>query len=418
MGEGKPRTGRSLTLGPVTLCREHRRATAWCAICLRDAPPVENVAAFHAVGCVENEDVDTWPGADATCRSCRQETLWRHVANNPRDRAAVGGHRFEPEDWEARQAIEAFLDLGEGTIKDVLALCAEKQWLRAHTKVAEYSGQAMAASRLQAREAAVAGYESEEEALSEDEDDPELIALTEDAAGVRELALTDWARTRILDGHWLSPADQWYQNAVAGKPAQVSAEHPCPYETYGAEYDERWEHPLPATLNVGCPPTYTLCEQAYRVYCKQMKQILQPAMSNVVRRIVIECAADGSDPIKRVSAMSLDEVGGQLRDKRIWYNGFDWGKAERVAHHTRAYRESRHDSDSDSSITTSPVLSTSTLQTTPSPPPVKNVKPTALAIPVQANVEHPVSIHSIPFIPTMISHFPYYTALNLQNVGS
>ncbi|KAG1818891.1 hypothetical protein EV424DRAFT_1619427 [Suillus variegatus] len=45
---------------------------------------------------------------------------------------------------------------------------------------------------------------------SEDEDDPDLLSMTEDAGGVRDLAIADWARTRILDGHWCSPADQWY----------------------------------------------------------------------------------------------------------------------------------------------------------------------------------------------------------------
>ena len=40
----------------------------------------------------------------------------------------------------------------------------------------------------------------------DDEDDPELMQLTEES-GVRDLALGDWARARILNGHWFSPAD-------------------------------------------------------------------------------------------------------------------------------------------------------------------------------------------------------------------
>lgn len=417
MGDAKRSSGRTLTLGAVATCREHRRATAWCAICLREAPPVENVAAFHAVGCVENEDAETWPGADATCRACRHEALWRRVSTNPRERVAVGGHRLQPEDWEARQAIEAFLELGESNLKDVLALCCEKQWLRAHTKVAEYSNQAMAASRLQQREAAAAGYESEDD-LSE-EDDPELIALTEDAAGVRDLALTDWARNRILDGHWLSPADQWYRSTVPGKPTHVPAEHPCPYETFGAEYDERWAHPLSETVSVECPPTYGLCEQAFRVYGRQLKQILLPAMQNIVRRLVLESAADGSDPVRKATAMTLEEVGQQLRDRRVWYNGFDWVKAASVAasaHRSHTYRE-RRESDSDSSSATSPVLSTTTLHTTPSPPPLKEPKsPTVPAIPVQPATDSPVTIHSIPHVPETLSHLPYYSSSALQGV--
>lgn len=416
------RTARAVYLGAIATCREHRKGTTWCGLCLRDAPSVENVPAFHAVGCVDNEDQDTWPGVDATCRACRSETLWRRVANSPRERAAVGGHRFEPEDWEARQAVDAFLDLGEGTIKDVLALALEKQWLRAHTKIAEISGQAMAASRLQAREAAAhhgAGYASEDDELSDDEDDPELIALTEDAAGVKDLALNDWIRLRILDGHWLSPADQWYRNVVPDKPTSVPAEHPCPWVTHGNNYDDRLAHPADATLEVECPPTFTLCEHAYRAYQKQMKLILLPAMANVVRRLVIECAADGVDPALKASKMTLEDVNAELRGDAVWYKGFDWLEV-RANRRRQARLERREDEESDSSDTTSPVLSTSTLQTTPSPPP-KDGKPSptlVIPIPVQPVLETPVLIHAIPHVPETLSHLPYYSSITLHNVSS
>ena len=49
--------------------------------------------------------------------------------------------------------------------------------------------------------------------------------LTEES-GVRDLALGDWARARILDGYWFSPADIWYQYSVPGLPAVVRAIHP------------------------------------------------------------------------------------------------------------------------------------------------------------------------------------------------
>ncbi|KAF9256824.1 hypothetical protein L218DRAFT_1006947 [Marasmius fiardii PR-910] len=58
----------------------------------------------------------------------------------------------------------------------------------------------------------------------DDEDHMELLQLIEEG-GVKGLALGDWARNRILEGHWLSPADQWYEN----KSHPVRAVHLCPW---------------------------------------------------------------------------------------------------------------------------------------------------------------------------------------------
>ena len=71
---------------------------------------------------------------------------------------------------------------------------------------------------------------------------------------------------------------------------------------------------MAATVAVECPPTYALCELAYRAYQKQMKLLLLPAMANVVRRLAIECAADGVDPALKAARMSLEEVNEYLRE--------------------------------------------------------------------------------------------------------
>jgi len=110
-------------------------------------------------------------------------------------------------------------------------LPAEKRRLRSNTKLSNLLSQALAASRLGSGEdAAAAGggdYDSDEE-LSDHEEDSDLLSPTEDAGGLRGLAANDWARIKILDGHWYSPADQYLGNRVPGKPTVVPAARPCP----------------------------------------------------------------------------------------------------------------------------------------------------------------------------------------------
>lgn len=185
--------------------------------------------------------------------------------------------------------------MGEGNTSDVLCLTREKHWLRNFTKIPELLGQALASSRYVAR--AEAGYEgdSDEELSGDEEEDPELMSLTEDAGGIRELAIIDWARNRVLDGHWISPADTFNGWIVPGQAAVVPAQHPCPWlgATYsGALQDsksagdgEELEHPRPRTYRPPVPPTENLCKIVTKAYERTMREILLSAMSNIVRRI-------------------------------------------------------------------------------------------------------------------------------------
>ena len=208
----------------IAVCREHdRRRRSFCGLCLRDAPMFEHAphdSAENYIGCLENEDEEAWPGVEATCRNCRSEWLWKRVCNNPRDRDAIGGFKMASEDWETRQCVEGFVDSAESSISDVITLAQEKWWLRKYTRLGDLMQQALAATRL--RDADAEPEEEEEEEY--DEEDLELMQITEES-GVRDLALADWARTRVLDGHWFSPADYWYNNALPGKPMAVRAVH-------------------------------------------------------------------------------------------------------------------------------------------------------------------------------------------------
>ena len=445
LGEGR-KPVRTVPLGVMKMCRIHKRATsAFCGVCLRDAPPLENEADGPLVSCVENDDVETWPGVEATCRTCREEALLRRAMSNPRDREAVGGPRWESPDWETRQTIDTFIEMGEGTITDVINVALEKHWLRSNTKLSSLLSQALAASRLASREDAAAagggGYDSDEE-LSDDEEDPELLSLTEDAGGVRDLAVNDWARIRILDGHWYSPADQYFGNRVPNKPTVVPAIHPCPWTIEDVSMQEI-QHPQLELVRSEVPSSFTLCDQVYRAYQRQMRLILSPAMQNVVRKMVVECTMDGTDPALKATRMTVEEVGQELRTEGVWFIGVDW--VERRANLRREEAEERErrrvgarqkEEDesstassvkSDASHETSPVLSTTTLQTTPSPPPsnVAELKDTKESVPsdppavetapaqwpiaIGPNKNPPQLLHSIPFIPETLEHLPQYS---------
>ncbi|KAI0785881.1 hypothetical protein C8Q75DRAFT_315072 [Abortiporus biennis] len=453
------RTVHTPYLGLINTCKDHRKNT-FCGACLKESPHHEQDPEYHAVCIVENEDEETWPGVEATCRYCRQEWLWKRCDRTVMDREAIGGPRFKVDDWEVRQSIEAFIELGEGTVTDVIVLAREKNWLRKCTKLPELLSQALAASRFSTRaEAGDATYGTGEEELSDEEEDAELLSLTEDAGGVRDISILDWARNRILDGHWISPADMWYGHYIPGKPWIVPARHPCPWnrgatysgaledgETAAEANGEELEHPRPKTVKMEVPPSYQLCEQTYRAFQKTMRDILLPAMTNIVRRIVIESSADGVDPTMRASKMTLEDVAEELRDEAVWFNGIDWlerrankAREDQEKEHSRARNVSEEDdssssSRSDGSHTTSPVLSTTTLQTTPSPPPSGDtsskddesisvgspmaVSVPVIPIPVSPVLKSPQLLHPIPYIPVTVSHLPFYSAEAFKMVSS
>ncbi|TFK45142.1 hypothetical protein BDQ12DRAFT_674210 [Crucibulum laeve] len=473
-------------LGHITICREHdRRRLAYCGVCCREPSPFEHSnhqTGTETIGCLENEDEETWPGLEATCRSCRTEWLWSRASKSPRDREAIGGKNLISEDWETRQCVDGFIDLAEGSIGDVLSLAREKWWLRKYTRLADMMSQALAAARFNNGERPGRGryargeggdfgsldddLAEEEEEEEDDEDDPEVLQMTEEG-GVRELALGDWARARILDGHWFSPADVWYGYTIPGHSTAVSATHPCPWarepepvrELADNTEDGEEEHPRSVFVNADIPPSFGLCEQAYVAHQRQMRVVLMPVMKNIVRRIVMECAASEGgreDPAVRVARMSLEDVVRMMReDEGVWFEGVDW--AEKRRNDDAATRRQRQiegaeekariveedsavatspisssslssngssstKSSDGSSITTSPVLSTTTLQTTPSPPPSDEGEKKEeeysrpVTIPVSPVLDPPRLLRQIPYVPTTISHLPFYSMEALKTV--
>ena len=420
------------SLGVVSVCKDHKRSTAFCGVCLREAPRAdldEDYLSGPAAGCAENDDRQTWPGVETTCRSCRSEALWRCVGTRHEWRVALNFQQWAHLDWETRQSVESFIDVGEGTIPDVLQIAEEKHWLRSYTKLADILQQALAAARFVARAEAGEEYGSEDDLSDDDVEDPELLAATEENGGIKDLALNDWARNRILDGHWISPADEWFNSFNGKHPRSALAQHPCPWNrqaVYEGALDDgqgdeaqELQHPRPKTL---CPhpPSYSLCEQAYRAYQRQMREILLPPMRNIARKLMMECNDDGTDPAVRAVKMSIDDVARELRDESAWYNGIDWLerranlRLEEERRRAKDEDESSTSSHSGGSHTTSPVLSTTTLQTTPSPPPSGKDDEPAVSSPL-AGAPPPLSpvamrppelLRPIPFVPVITEHMP------------
>ncbi|KAF9524979.1 hypothetical protein CPB83DRAFT_860348 [Crepidotus variabilis] len=412
----------------VYLCREHdRRRQHFCGLCLRDTivtPHDMGTREYdlaQVVAIMENEDEKMWEGVDSTCKKCRTEWLLREAGKTPGDREAVGGDRLDSDDWETRQCVEGFIELAEGSIAEVLMTAREKAWLRKATKYEDFGEHALMAQRSSRDD-----QEEEEEDLEEDRD----LMLMRDANQVRDLALHDWARRRILDGHWLCPADVWYQFRVPDQPLVVPAQHPCPWNSESTgedDSDQDEHHPRHSIVEGEIPPTFGLCEAAFGAYMKQMKEILGHPMRNLVRKIIMECMIPTDrgfeDPGIKASRMTIEQVVGLLREEEgIWYDGVDWIERRRNEeeenvrrklesaeveaesamrlngvddiksardHHPHDTHLHRYHDDLDSttssgsspsassntesskySETTSPVLSTTTLQTTPSPPPL------------------------------------------------
>ncbi|KAJ7214863.1 hypothetical protein GGX14DRAFT_696527 [Mycena pura] len=478
-------------------------------------------------GVADNEDEDVFPGVHATCRACRAEWLWRFallatgVARDPAavrmglpvpasaldpvvpgseplttlgcTTAAVGV--FNPLDSLVRAAVSAFLELGEGSVNQVLTVAGERAWLRTETRWTELMGQALAARRFNSggggafiaeqplgwvqpeptrrRERSVspesvdgddhdvrrasqtdvyannaanaaayarAGYttstdeydvdeEYEDDSEADDEyedEEAELAAALE--MNVKEMALGDWARGRVLDGAWVAPADAYYGVRVAafdnpessvqavhpvawaisppGSPPSNSTSSPTLSTPSATTETTETRHPGPPTQP---PPTSALAEAAHTAHIRQMRTVLLPPLRNIVRRVVVECALDADeacmdahaprplDPAMRAARMTLADVVRELREEEgVWFDGVDWSERRRNARLAAAAAaaaqaeveatssvrtesedgRSRGDGSDDSSEAmtpqmsdTSPALSTSTLGTTPSPPP-------------------------------------------------
>ncbi|KAI0319269.1 hypothetical protein OF83DRAFT_826652 [Amylostereum chailletii] len=423
------RTVRSFTLGCISVCKDHKRST-YCGVCLRDQPsyaPDMTEALIH-FGLSENEDVETWPDISMTCRSCRSEWLWRNLSSSESDSIAVGGgppHWAAP-DIETRMSIDYFLDSGEGTIRDVTTVARERYWLHEYTRMDDYIDEVVAAQRLGRRSGSAYDDETMDQDLDEDmeEDDRNLNAQA--MVQVRDMAITDWARTRILDGYWITPADEWFKLRRPSYPAR----HPAPWalETGDADPSHPTVHPNPDFVHrIPTAPTYTLAELLHRTYQRQLRQVLAPAMHNVVKRLKWQARGD---PAVDAARMDVNDVLRELQQAYAWSKDL---RAESLppppAERTKDDESSSKSDTSHGSHTTSPVLSTTTLQTTPSPPPREDQEKEDGTETVMAEPISPIDmsgvvppdpsnlLHSIPYVPVTLVDAPKFIVELINTVS-
>ncbi|TRM66986.1 hypothetical protein BD626DRAFT_546008 [Schizophyllum amplum] len=430
------------------VCSEHwKRRLFFCGVCLRDAPPQEmgeyqyqQIHPSIVVGVHENEDEETWPGVHATCRACRGEALWRRVKDSPADIASIGGPRLSGDldwdftgevDWETGLSRDAFLTWADGTLDDLITLARDKYWLRKNTKIHDLLEQLLVST---AYEAAVTGRGSRRRATLTPElasnaeyDDSDISdedgygvededgAHYREEAQVRPLALQDWARGRILEGHWLAPSDQMYiayghiesEYGAGGADEDfvVEARHPCPWLTEEGEPDPEdttrgIPHPRLSSVHLGLPTSTNLLRALDSAWAQQMRAVLMPALKNLVRKLVQEYQADAphtrveraasvtsphsspvlptrtlatnrpsTDPAVRAARLSLDDVMEQLREESSWIEGIDWvarreyrredERREEASHREKADEEMNENEHADSPPTSSSTASRS-----------------------------------------------------------
>ncbi|KAF7346607.1 Abc domain-containing protein [Mycena sanguinolenta] len=349
-------------------------------------------------------------------------------------------------------------------------------------------------------------YSSVDSAEAEEDDEDDLAMALETT--VKEMALTDWARGRVLDGCWVAPADVFYglKGVGGAEESTVRSVHPVAWSisppsspsqgpttsassvTLSSSTSSLTSNPSSAPPSTGAPaapqthpappapppPTYALAEAAHNAHHRQLRVVLLPALQNVVRRVVLECALDAVeaascatagdldgkkplvlDPAMRAAKMTLAEVVAQLREEEgVWFNGMDWGakrlNAREAEVEAQLLRDAQHETEreyerrreggegsDDSGLTprtgtdTSPALSTSTLGTTPSPPPLERPKTergaergrgrdgAAVAIktiPVAPVLNPPRLLRPIPYVPETIAHLPQYSLEALKTV--
>ncbi|KAJ6447770.1 hypothetical protein C8R45DRAFT_1047378, partial [Mycena sanguinolenta] len=315
----------------------------------------------------------------------------------------------------------------------------------------------------------------------EDDEDDLAIALE---GTVKEMALTDWARGRVLDGCWVAPADVYYglRGVGGADEATVRAVHPVawsisppsspPHAPATSASSVAISSSLPPNsasaptpaASAPPPPTYAVsgsCTQ--RTYppaarrpppCAAERRAAAGARMRAGCRRVVHLhrrrRAEEAlllDPAMRAAKMTLAEVVAQLREEEgVWFDGMDWSAKRRNAREAeveaRLLRDAQHESEreyeqrrregegsDDSGLTprtgtdTSPVLSTSTLGTTPSPPPLevpKSERVRAAAeiktIPVAPVLNPPRLLRPIPYVPETIAHLPQYSLEALRTV--
>ncbi|KAK0207522.1 hypothetical protein IW262DRAFT_536259 [Armillaria fumosa] len=99
---------------------------------------------------MSNEDPETWPGIDATCKQCRRDGLFRRAYARIEDQEALGMLGSKDIDDEARAAVEDFLTFADGSVRRTLETVQDRLWLK-QARMRQFRS-LVAANRYETRE--------------------------------------------------------------------------------------------------------------------------------------------------------------------------------------------------------------------------------------------------------------------------
>ncbi|KAF8589499.1 hypothetical protein K439DRAFT_1628723 [Ramaria rubella] len=348
--------------GQVPVCKAHRN-NSFCGVCLKDVT-LASISDEAQLGKLpeslfENEDFETWPTVHTTCFHCRRDALLRTVVmySNPALNLFdfIGGPNLDTKDYEARSTVDSFVDMAEGGVNDVINVLLERHWLRANTNLGSLLEQAVASVRYTRAE--FEEYESEDEMISDDDEESYDMLQSHEESGVRTLAVTAWARARILDGNWVTPGDIWCV-ATGQVPADCPwnpslippTVHPVPYSLItspsnasaslsNSEIEDAMStEPMSPQQSMHYPapdqhaplPSFRFAQLTSNCFRTTFREILLDPMRHIVCRLLVEAQGAHQDPCVRLAKLGMDDILTMLRDERTWY--VDSGNGARLMH--------------------------------------------------------------------------------------
>ncbi|KIJ51376.1 hypothetical protein M422DRAFT_26794 [Sphaerobolus stellatus SS14] len=309
-------------LGYVYTCKSHRNTVMFCGVCLKEQPLASRGDHREVARVPEslfvNEDHETWPNIHITCYHCRRQALIKSVQAYSGPAVDlfefIGGYSLECDDYEARSTLDGFIEMAEGGVNDVLGVLLERHWLRTNTPLDNLLAEAVASVRLvkdQIREMEGPGYESEEDMLSDDDESSYDMLQSHEESGIRSLAVSAWARSRIMDGNWVTPNDMWHSDSNL-----LPIDPP-----WNPSYNTPTIHPIPHYLHSADDPTSSAAEQPvhypnadrpapFPTY--RFMQIVSNCFRSVLHDILF-------DPMHRIAAVVHNQARFANRDPCLVY---------------------------------------------------------------------------------------------------
>ncbi|KAJ6603867.1 hypothetical protein B0H10DRAFT_1957607 [Mycena sp. CBHHK59/15] len=202
-------------------CPEHHgRQLHFCGLCLRDRT--------SGIFPQENEDKVTWPGVIATCSVLMYS------------------------DSDVRLAVLEFVSRSHGSIACVSRAAFENHWLQTYTKIEGMRQHAVAAALYSGSP----------------------LDMQNIVSQVRDLAVKDWVRARLVQGCWLHPSDvQW--------------------------------SPARSITNTPEPPGHGLEQELGSAYDFHLRRLLLEPMRGMVKILIHKAQADGVDPSLRCARVGM-----------------------------------------------------------------------------------------------------------------